>query len=489
MSEAATKSLHRAPGLLCAGIAMALLLSACALKPAPDRQALTEENLPNMKLPAAWVEPATAGAVQDNWIVALGDPQLSALVVEAITYNADLRIAATRVDLAAAGVKASGAQLYPSVTLMGRTGGKVGGDGSGIGGVIVPASWEIDLWGRVRYGRRAAEDQYASAEADAAAAAQSVAALVAKSWFLAIEARMQRDLAAEMVASSRESLRIAEDRRRIGPGSALEVDQASASLQSLLDIERQLELAMVQASRALELLLGRYPAAEIDAPSVFVALPPTPAVGVPSELLERRPDIVAAQRRVDAAFNLVGQADAARLPRLSLTAGLSSITSETFVLQNRDNPQIGVGATLFATLFDSGGLEAQADARRAEQKQAAAVWAQTGLKAFGEVEGALATEVTLRDREPLLLAAVQRNDDALGLEKTRYRIGSSDMRSVLQQQMALYSSRSALLRVQADQHVNRVNLHLALGGGFGDGPALIYPAVATSAPSGNDSNR
>jgi outer membrane protein TolC len=212
-------------------------------------------------------------------------------------------------------------------------------------------------------------------------------------------------------------------------------------------------------------------------------LPATPTAGVPSELLERRPDVVAAQRRVDAAFNLIGQADAARLPRLSLTAGLSSITSETFVLQNRDNPQLGVGATLFATLFDAGGLEAQADARRAQQKEAAAVWAQTGLKAFGEVEGALASEATLRDREPLLIAAVRQNDDALALEKTRYRVGSNDMRSVLQQQLALYSSRSALLRVQADQHVNRVNLHLALGGGFGEGPALMSPSVAAAAPA------
>lgn len=483
MNTERIRSMHGVLRSLSAGIALALFVSACSLKTAPDRDALAGENLPNMKLPAAWVERATAGAVQDDWIAALGDPQLPALVAEAIKYNADLRIAVTRVEQAAAGVKAAGAQLYPSVNLIGRTGGKVGGDSSGIGGVLVPASWEIDLWGRVRYGQRAAEDKYASAEADVAAAAQSVAALVAKSWFLAIQARQQRDLAAEMVVSSRDFLRIAEDRLRIGPGSALEVAEASASLQTLLDTVRQLDLAMAQAARALELLLGRYPAAEIKAPSLFAALPATPAAGVPSELLERRPDIVAAQRRVDAAFNLVGQADAARLPRLSLTAGLTSITSETFVLQNRDNPQVGVGATLFATLFDAGGLQAQADARRAEQKQAAAVWAQTGLKAFGEVEEALSTEATLRDREPLLLAAVKQNDDALALEKTRYRIGSNDMRSVLQQQMALYSSRSALLRVQADQHVNRVSLYVALGGGFDAQPALSTPVATTAAPS------
>jgi outer membrane protein TolC len=242
-------------------------------------------------------------------------------------------------------------------------------------------------------------------------------------------------------------------------------------------------LALAQSSRSLELLLGRYPAAEIKAPSVFAVLPPTPAAGVPSELLERRPDIVAAQRRVDAAFNLVGQAEAARLPKLSLTAALTSITSETFVLQNRDNPQLGVGATLFASIFDAGGLQAQADARKAQQKQAAAMWAQTGLKAFGEVENALATEVTLRDREPLLSEAVHQNDNALALEKTRYRVGSTDMRSVLQQQMALYSSRSGLLRVQADQHVNRVSLYVALGGGFGAAPALASAPVTPAEPT------
>jgi outer membrane protein TolC len=227
---------------------------------APDREALQQENLPNLKLPAAWVETSSAGPVQDNWIATLGDPQLPALVTEAITYNADLRLAVARVEEAAANVKAAGAQLYPSVNLLAKTGGKVGGDGSGVGGVIVPASWEIDLWGRVRYGRVAAEDQYASTEADVAAAAQSIAALVAKSWFLAIQARQQRDLAAEMVASSRELLRIAQQRQTIGPGSAVEVAQASASLQELLDTVRQLDLALAQSSRSLELLLGRYPA-------------------------------------------------------------------------------------------------------------------------------------------------------------------------------------------------------------------------------------
>ena len=102
------RSLQVAPGLLSAGM-LALILSACGLKTAPDRQALQQENLPNLKLPAAWVETSAAGPVQDNWIATLGDPQLPALVTEAITYNADLRLAVARVEEAAANVKAAGA--------------------------------------------------------------------------------------------------------------------------------------------------------------------------------------------------------------------------------------------------------------------------------------------------------------------------------------------------------------------------------------------
>src|SRR5580765_129398 len=131
MRAAATRLFPAALRVLWVGMA-ALILSACGLKTAPDREALQQENLPNLKLPAAWVESSATGPVQDNWIATLGDPQLPALVAEAITYNADLRLAVARVEEAAANVKAAGAQIYPSVNLLAKTGGKVGGDGSGV---------------------------------------------------------------------------------------------------------------------------------------------------------------------------------------------------------------------------------------------------------------------------------------------------------------------------------------------------------------------
>jgi outer membrane protein TolC len=187
---------------------------------------------------------------------------------------------------------------------------------------------------------------------------------------------------------------------------------------------------------------------------------------MPSELLERRPDVVAAERRVAAAFYRVEEAKAAKLPRISLTAGLNSISSEVFLLKERDNPVWSVGAGLVAPLFLGGQLQAQQDIRTAEQKQAIAEYGRVGARVFGEVENALSAEFNLNSREVILKQAVADNTRALELADIRYRVGSGDLRAVQQQQLALSASRTALLRVQSEQLVQRVNLHLALGGSF-----------------------
>ena len=156
------------------------------------------------------------------------------------------------------------------------------------------------------------------------------------------------------------------------------------------------------------------------------------------------------------------------LPSISLTAGLNYISSDILVLKNRDNPAWSIGAKLLAPLYRGGALEAQVEVRTAEQKEAVAAYAQTGLKAFSEAENALSSEFAMREREAILGEGVQHNQRALDLEQARYKVGARDFRSVTQQQLALYSVRMALLRVQSEQRVQRVNLHLALGGGFGE---------------------
>ena len=139
----------------------------------------------------------------DNWLATFNDEQLAAAVDEAIAHNADLRVGAARVEQAQLYAKLAGAKLYPSVDLLARGGGKLSGDGSGIQGGVLSATWELDLWGRVRYGRAASAAQAASAQADFEYARQSIAALVAKSWFLATEAGLQVEAARETIRGER----------------------------------------------------------------------------------------------------------------------------------------------------------------------------------------------------------------------------------------------------------------------------------------------
>jgi NodT family efflux transporter outer membrane factor (OMF) lipoprotein len=442
-------------------------VAGCALKAPPSHEATAEQALPNLKVPERWSEaPALAGGISDGWLSTFHDAQLDALVREALEHNPDLRIAAARVEQAAGYVKAAGATLYPQVNALARGGGTLSGDSSGLQGAGIFANWELDVWGRIRAGRESAATQYGSAALDAEYARQSMAALVAKSWFLATEARLQKAIAEEMAAAAARQLDLARDRLRVGRGDESDVTLARASLATYRDSVRNLEYSYRQSLRALESLAGRYPAAALEVPAQLAAAPgPVPA-GIPAELLERRPDVVAAERRVASAFYRVEEAKAARLPRISLTAAVTSISSELFVLKDRDNPVWSAGASLNAPLYLGGQLQAQIDIRTAEQKQAVAEYARVGARAFSEVESALSASFALQDREEILKQAVAENARALEFANVRYRVGVGDLRAVQQQSLALSAARTALLRVQAERLVQRVNLHLALGGSF-----------------------
>jgi outer membrane protein, multidrug efflux system len=450
---------------------LAAAMTGCALKPPPTTDELQKQALPHTSVPAAWkASGEMAASVADRWLASFEDPALSALVTEALSYNADLQIAAARVETAAGYVKVASASLLPSVGVAGLAGGKSGGSG-GLDGIWLNASLELDIWGRVRYGQAAAEQQAAAFAADYAYARQSLAATVAKSWFLAIEAGLQRAIAQDALRSSEDLLRIAQERLRIGNGNEQAVAEARATVGSYRDRLRQIEQARGEALRALELLVGRYPATEIAVAEHLSPIPPPPPVGMPSQLLERRPDVIAAERRVAAAFDRVGEARAAQLPRISLTAGGSSVSSDLIVLKDTNNPIWSFGGNLIAPLYQGGALRAQVEIRSAEQKGAVAEYARAGQRAFGEVENALAADNALRDRYVILEATIRDAERALELVQIQYRVGIVDLRAVEQNQLTLYSARIALLRVQTERLAQRVNLYLALGGGF-DLPAM-----------------
>jgi outer membrane protein TolC len=269
-----------------------------------------------------------------------------------------------------------------------------------------------------------------------------------------------------VLGSSNELLRVSQDRLRIGVGDDQAVAEARADVGTYRDTLRQVEYSREQALRALEVLLGRYPAAEVAVAQQLVAMPGPAPVGMPSELLERRPDVIAAERRVAAAFDRVEEAKAAQLPRIALTAGGSSVSSELIVLKDHSNPIWGFGANLIAPLYQGGALRAQVEVRTGEQKQAVAEYARAAQHAFSDVENALSAEAALRDRDAILIENVMDNQRALDLAQIQFKVGKIDLRVVGQRQLALYGARTSRLHVQSEQLAQRVNLYLALGGSF-----------------------
>jgi multidrug efflux system outer membrane protein len=463
-----------------------IVLGGCATKSPPPGSEIRDQALTNFTLPSTWKASngkSTSGApstpasqsITDDWLATFNDEQLDALVREALANNLDLRVTATKVEQAEHYVRLARAALRPSVTLLGTGGAKAGGSGdvsSPLQGVMIGASWEPDLWGRLRYGRNAAQAQHASARADFEFARQSVAATTARSWFTATETLLQRQISEDMVKAARELLTLSEQRQRVGVGSEQEVALARANLSSFEDTAKQNQLAHEQALRALELLLGRYPAAEVRTRVDLTKLPGAVPVGMPLDMLERRPDLLAAERRVAAAFNRVGEAKAARLPRLILNVSGGAISSEVLELKpDFENPTFGAGARLIAPIYQGGALKAQVLIRTAEQKQAVAEYGRMALRALNDVESTLATSQTLAEREPILQQNLADNQRALQFTQEAYRVGKADLRAVQQQQLDVHAARLTLLRVQSEQLTQRVNLHLALGGGW-DLPAV-----------------
>jgi len=451
---------------LAAAVALGLA-GGCALLSPPEAAEVRAQSMPGVQIPDAWQAPGTASSpIRDRWLLAFDDAALNTLVEEALAHNPDLQASAARIEQAAAYVDSANAGLLPQLSGLGNFSGK-STDAGGMNYAGLFASWELDLWGRVRYGREAARMQLLSTELANEYAKQSLAAMVARSWFLATEARQQKALADEMVKSAEALVGAANERARVGIGSSYDVVLARASLASYRDVAEQTDLALKQALQALEALVGRYPAAELQVRAALPALPAgVPAAGLPSELLERRPDVVAAERRVAAAFNLTEEARAARLPTLSLKASGSTLSSDLLLMKERDDFVWGYGGRIVAPLYLGGSLEAQIRLRTAEQQEAVADYGRTASAAFADVERSLASSSALEKRQPLLAAAVSDNQQALALAQTRYRIGTADLRSVEQQQLAVAAAKTSLLRVQGERLVQRVNLYLALGGSF-----------------------
>lgn len=422
--------------------------------------------------PAAFTAAVAAAPPRGDWILAFRDPVLTGLVEEAVGANFDVAAASARLAQATASARIAGASRLP--TLDGSLGGArretvvENPDPDVIAtesfDLTLSASWEADLWGRLRDQARAGVLDAQAAQADLADARLSIAGAVAQGWFNAIEARLQRELAEDALATQERSLELTTRRFESGVSGALDVRlarSAAATSEAALAQSRNLE---ADASRSLEVLLGRYPSAELAAAADLPALPGLDGVGVPGELLARRPDLRAAEARLTASGLRADQARKAMLPRLSITAAGGTASDDFSEIFDPDYLISSVAGSLLQPVFRGGALSGEARRTRAVAEEALALYANQVLTAYTEVEGALDAEVALALQEDAFARAAEEAVAAEALAERNYTRGLGTIFELLDAQRARIQAQSDLISVRQGRVANRVSLYLALGG-------------------------
>ncbi|MEM7780930.1 MAG: efflux transporter outer membrane subunit [Pseudomonadota bacterium] len=446
------------------------ILSGC-MTPSSDQQiaAANAEALPS--LPDTWsVGGVPAGEVRTAWIEQLGDPVLTELVLEAQANNPDIRAAAASLDASRALVRQSRSALFPQINAAFQADRSESPQPFAVNDLLYTANlqvqWEADVWGRVRAGRNAANASAQAVEADLRAAQFSLAAGVASAYFASKEAQEQVDVARRTVSLLAEIDRIVRVRYREGFASRQDTAIAASDLQSARDNLAQAEVAARLSRRALEVLLGRYPADAIEVTTSLPETPPPPPAGLPAQLLERRPDIVAAERQVAAAFFNLDQAQAAKLPLISLTGSAGGTSTDLSNLLSDGNIIWSIIGSVLQPVFDAGLRDAAEDEADATRRAAIALYASTALTAFREVEDNLDQVQVLAQRETLLELAAEESGTAYALAQLQYDEGEIALIDVLNIQQRLFAAERNLVAIRRARIEQWVALNLALGGSW-----------------------
>ncbi|MGL6041048.1 MAG: TolC family protein, partial [Deefgea sp.] len=425
------------------GIAAAVMLAlaSCAIPTAPDREALNQQALAQIQIPAKWQHAKSAAEFDAAALGFALPPELVALIAEAQRNNPDLRLAALRVEQSQSAVKAAGAALLPTLAIGGKAGeSAIPTSSIAMNGLALVAQWEIDVWGKTRSGQAAAREQNLAAELDTLYARQSLAAAVVKGWLSATEATQQIRLAQDIVALAEKQLTLIQTGQKVGRNTQQDVLLNQLAVTTYRGQLLQSQQALNNSQRALEVLIGRYPAAEIAVASALPAEPSMIPAGLPSDLAERRPDLKAAESRFRAAFYNVEVAKKAYLPTISLTAGLGLVDNSLLVLQNDlNNPIWGLTGQLLAPIFTGGLIDAQIEVKTAQQQESTVQYAKTMLNALNEIEGGLYAEQKLADRYQLLKTQISDQQKMVSLQKVQIKVGKGDQYQLHQQQLSLAS--------------------------------------------------
>ena len=450
-----------------------LLLGACGL---PRGKDAPPSGLISGVIPAFWQEASKEqhNRISTGWLPEFQDPQLSALVREAIAKNNDLRAAAYRLKATRENNITARARRLPLLTTNTTANRRLNGSGSSGDnpassyGMSFATSWEIDVWGRLRDSEDADLADYRAAIADYRGARLSLAVNTAKAWINLTEAQQQVDLAEQTLQDFKKSLSLISRRHREALLRAVDVQFGRNNVASAERNLRSQVLRRDEAARTLELLLGRYPAGELKATPNLPTLRRQIPAGLPSELLNRRPDLAAGRERIYASARRADTARKSLLPSLRLTGSAGNGSSD---LRRALDPSFltwSIASSVAQTIYQGGAPSAAARAALELNKAAIYGYVQNTLQALREVESALQVDLSLREQEGFLLIEVDQASKAQEAAERDLGLGieGSSVLEILESQRRAVNARGSLIRLRNQRLQNRLNLHLALGGDY-----------------------
>ena len=447
--------------------AAAVLLAGCAVSPAYETPTAAAPQ--TFKEAAGWQPAAPADTLERGpWWTLFGDAQLNQLAEGIDISNQNVAAAIASYEQARALVREQRASLFPTVSLSGSGTRSGGGEQQAANNyrAALGASWEPDIWGRLRAGVTGADASAAASAADLAAARLSAQGELATNYFSLRQSDAQIALLRSTIEGYQRVLDITRNRFSSGIAAKSDLLQAQTQLANAqIDLSSQVR-ARAQLEHAIAILLGRAPSDFTLAVAPWTITVPEVPAGVPSTLLQRRPDIAAAERRVALANEQIGIARSAYYPSLNLTGSYGSGASRVGDLFNASSSLWSFGLSAAQTLFNAGATTASVDAAKAGHAAAVARYRQTVLSAFGAVEDQLSATRALAEQIDLRRQASAAADEVEQQMLNRYNAGQVGYTDVVTAQVTALSARRQLVQAQADRQTTAVALIQALGGGW-----------------------
>ena len=454
--------------LLAIAIVVGFNLAGCSVAPAYQRPA-TPEPVAFKEL-EGWVPAAPADALERGpWWQLFNDPVLDELAASVEVSNQNVALAVANYAQARALVAQQRASLFPAVAL-GLSGDRSGVRGQGADSsyrLNLGGSWEPDVWGRLRAGVTSARAGLDASAADLANARLSSQGELAANYFTLRSLDVARDLLLRTIAGYERELQITTNRFNVGIVARTDVLQAQSQLASARGDELGVRRQRAQFEHAIAVLVGRAPAQFSLAPRTdwTITVPEVP-VGVPSTLLQRRPDIAAAERDVAAANAEIGIARAAYFPNIGLSGSVGTGGSRVGDLFSASNAAWSFGLSAAQSIFNAGATRAGVAGAEARHQAAVARYRQTVLNAFADVEDQLSATRVLAQQQALRREASEAADLVEQQIMNRYKAGQVGYTEVVQAQVTALNARRSLVQVQTDRQTVAVALIQSLGGGW-----------------------